>query len=143
MAVSYGKGDKGKATKLHSKLVRMLGYCENCGTSDYAKLTCAHIVKRRYSNTRTKICNAFVLCYSCHRMYEDWPRKFSKFITDNLGGEKYELLEHIANHGTTKFDWTTELERLKKIEKEIDEENALGVLNRVKEEELEEIKGLC
>jgi hypothetical protein len=51
VSVAYGKGSKGRATKLHSIIVRSLGHCEAC---DYkcacadkwkhgvCKLQCAH-----------------------------------------------------------------------------------------------------
>ena len=116
MSVSYGKGDKGKATKLHSELIRKgTAECENCGTSDYSKLTCAHIVGRRYSSTRTSLNNAFSLCYSCHRKYTDWPREFSHFITDSWAADIYDELKARA-YMVTKVDWTKELGFLKEIQ---------------------------
>ena len=114
MAVAYGKGDKGKATKLHSVIVRSRGYCENCGDDTYEKLQCAHIISRRYSATRTDETNAFALCWKCHRRFTDFPVEFSHFVTDKIGTEKYDQLRDKAE-GLGKMDWTEELARLKQI----------------------------
>lgn len=117
MAVSYGKGDKGKATKLHSRIVRSRGACEKCGERNFLLLQTAHIISRRYSATRTDETNAFCLCAACHRYYTDWPKEFSRFITDKIGTEKYEQLKAKAET-VTKMAWSDEVERLKLIAKE-------------------------
>lgn len=110
MSVSYGKGSKGKATKLHSELVRSIGYCENCGSTQ--NLQAAHIVGRKYSATRTLICNAYCLCASCHRRYTDWPRDFSHFITTTPAQKYYDEMAFIAK-SNNKVDWDERLEILK------------------------------
>jgi len=114
MAVAYGTGDKGKATKLHSILIRTTGFCENCGGNNY--LQCAHIISRRYSGTRTDLRNAFSLCASCHRRFTDWPREFSHFITDTWAAECYDALKDKANT-SVKVDWAIRLAFLKDIQK--------------------------
>lgn len=118
MSDIYGKGDKGKATKLHSKMVRSLGYCEYCGERDYALLQCAHIVSRKYSATRTDLSNAFCLCARCHRRFTDWPVEFARFVVDRIGTEKYDELTRKAQE-VTKMDWSAEYERLKTLAKEL------------------------
>ena len=115
----YGKGAKGKATKLHSKLVRSRGRCERCGESDYAKLECAHIISRTYSATRTDLDNAWALCHACHFRLSKWPREHSHFITETIGSEKYELLRAKAET-VTKMNWEDEYARLKQIAKDLD-----------------------
>jgi hypothetical protein len=117
MSVSYGKGAKGKATKLHAEIIRALGYCEHCGSTHI--LQCAHIISRRYSNTRTDLRNAFCLCASCHRRFTDWPREFSHFISDTWAAELYDSLKDKANL-SLKVDWDTRLEFLKDIKKRLD-----------------------
>ena len=53
MADIYGKGAKGRATRLHALITRDFGKCMNCGTTN--ALQCAHIISRKYSQTRTDL----------------------------------------------------------------------------------------
>lgn len=122
MAVSYGKGSRGVATKLHSKITRSIGYCERCGNQDYSKLTCAHIIGRKYSATRTRLTNALCLCYACHRFFTDHPREFSRYITTTWAQEFYQTNYELAivNRKYTTTYWDSEKERLKSILAQID-----------------------
>lgn len=113
MPVSYGKGARGKATKLHSELVRMRGKCEACGRR--VGLQCAHIVSRRYALTRTDLDNAFCLCARCHRHFTDWPMEFAEFVHTKIGLDAYLALKLRAN-SLQRVDWDAELARLKDIE---------------------------
>ena len=143
--VAYGRGDKGKATKLHSTLIRSIKECERCGyqcpcnRDDLThgrdcKLETAHIITRSRSATRTLLNNAYCLCSSCHRFFTDWAREFSRYITDTFAQDLYEDMKRMANT-PTKVDWSLELERLKNIE--IKDRNSL-ILERSKEwEEVE------
>jgi len=115
MSNIYGKGAKGRATKLHAQIIRNLGYCESCGSGH--NLQCAHIISRKYSQTRTSLNNAFCLCASCHARYTDHPVEFGKFVTDMMGEEKYNELRQLSNL-TDKVDWEAEADRLKEIAKE-------------------------
>jgi|JI10StandDraft_1071094.scaffolds.fasta_scaffold251489_3 hypothetical protein len=115
MAVSYGKGDKGKATKLHAEITRMYGQCENCGkTSDQAQLQCAHIQGRKASATRTALYNAFCLCAGCHFFFTDHPLHFSRFVTTTWAQDFREQLLSAANT-MTKMNWSTRVEFLKEM----------------------------
>lgn len=117
MSVSYGKGDKGKATKLHAELIRSTGYCESCFKEPpQVQLQCAHIQGRKSSATRTQLRNAFSLCASCHRIYTDKPLNFSRFITGTWAQEYRDELIRLSNT-PTKIDWSEELQRLKNLEK--------------------------
>jgi len=116
MSVAYGKGDKAKATKLHSQIVRSIGFCENCGGNSY--LQCAHIISRRYSGTRTDIRNAFCLCAGCHRRFTDWPLEFTKFVNASWAGLIYESLR-IESNATLKVNWAAQLQILKGIDAQI------------------------
>jgi len=123
MSVAYGKGSKGKATKLHSVIIRSLGKCEAC---DYVcscpdkwkhntcKLQTAHIEGRKASGTRTQLRNAFSLCASCHRRFTDKPLTFNAFV-DKTWAKKYKKrlveLSRPMNMGL-KMDWDEELVRL-------------------------------
>lgn len=129
MAVSYGKGKKGTATKLHSKIVRSLGRCEACdykcpcpdewkhGTA--CKLQCAHIEGRKASGTRTQLRNGFCLCSSCHRKFTDKPLTFSRFVTQSWAQEYRERLLELSRPLTYKFDWDEEVVRLKAVEQDL------------------------
>lgn len=114
----YGKGDKGKADKLFSKIIRSRKECQRCGERDYAKLQCAHIITRKYSATRTDERNAWALCARCHRRFTDWPREHSRFITETIGSEVYDELRAKAET-VTKVDWSEEYVRLKARAKEL------------------------
>lgn len=105
---------KNKATKLHSELVRARGFCENCGESDPTKLQCAHIVSRRYAQTRTMLENAFCLCARCHMHFTEWPLEFSQFVESHIGEQRYDTLKALATR-PEKMDWLAELERLKAL----------------------------
>lgn len=104
------KGAKGKADKQFSLIIRSLGHCERCGSSE--NLQTAHIISRRYSATRTDLRNAWCLCASCHRRLTDWPRDHSHYITETIGSDLYEELQRKAET-VTKVDWDEELERLR------------------------------
>ena len=116
MGDMYGKGPKGKATRLHAKIVRSLGYCENCGTSN--ALQCAHIISRKYSHTRTDLDNAFCLCASCHMTFTDNPVEFGKFTIEQIGEENYYAL-YRKRESIAKMDWEEEAKRLREIAKEM------------------------
>lgn len=111
----YGKGAKGKCDKLFSRIVRSVGQCVRCGSTD--NLQCAHIISRKYSATRTDTTNAWCLCARCHRRLTDWPREHSHFITETIGSERYEELR-LKAESVTKVDWDAEYERLKQLAKQ-------------------------
>ncbi len=104
------KGSKGKCDALFSKIVRSIGYCERCRSTDY--LQTSHIVSRVFSATRCDLRNAQCLCAACHRYFTLWPREFSKWITESIGSEVYEELRDQAKV-VTKLNWDEEYERLK------------------------------
>jgi hypothetical protein len=116
MPVKQAKGAKGRADRYYSLIIRSIGYCEKCGTSE--GLTTSHIVGRRYSATRTDLKNSQCLCFSCHRYFTDWPKEFSRWITQSIGTELYEELKQKAEAGA-KINWDIEADRLKDIYKQI------------------------
>jgi hypothetical protein len=99
VSVHYGKGAKGKATRLHSLVVRSRGRCEACGDADYQKLQCAHVVSRKYNATRVDPDAALCLCWVCHRRFTDWPVEWATFLNGYLGAEKYEAIRARAEAG--------------------------------------------
>lgn len=119
MAVAYGKGWKGKATRLHAELVRARGRCERCGSVD--GLQCAHIVSRRFSATRTDLTNAWCLCAKCHRRLTDWPHEHVAFAHQTHGEAGFRALcDRAQANGRpwSDLDWRAEHERLALLGKE-------------------------
>ena len=115
MSNIYGKGDKGKATRLHALIVRDHGSCERCDSTH--ALQCAHIISRKYSNTRTSLNNAFCLCASCHMYFTDNPVDFGTFTIEKIGEEEYRVLLE-QRQLTSKVDWKEEAKRLNGIARE-------------------------
>lgn len=122
MSDMYGKGDKGVATRLHSKIIRSLGYCEKCGYAcmcidkwkhnQYCKLQAAHIQGRKASITRTLLINAYCLCASDHGIFTDKPLTFSRWVTSTWAQEYREELIRLS-WTPTKVNWTVRLAELK------------------------------
>ncbi len=110
MPIKRAKGSKAHCDKLFSKIIRSLGYCERCRSTDY--LQTSHIVSRIFSATRCDLRNAQCLCAGCHRYFTLWPREFSKWITESIGSELYEELRDQAKV-VTKIDWDAKLIELK------------------------------
>ena len=122
MSVVYGTGPKGKATRLHSLLVRSRGVCERCGESRYEKLTTAHIVRRDYTATRTDETASWCLCFSCHRATEDFADEFMALVRATIGEQRfYELKARaLAGMKRTKADWEAECVRLSALLAEVE-----------------------
>lgn len=118
MTNMYGTGAKGKATKLHSQIVRARGACERCGST--SSLQCAHIVGRMFSWTRTDENNAWCLCGTCHHYLSHNPFEHVQFAHKTHGEDGYAALRQKAYDGVNrKFDWDAELARLKAIASEL------------------------
>jgi hypothetical protein len=117
VAVNYGKGAKAKATKLHSEIIRSLGYCEAEGYDGRKcsnQLQTAHIVTRGRSSTRTDTRNAFCLCFAHHRYFTDYPRQFSRFITTTWANDFYDDI-YAKSVTPTKVDWQVRVDFLNRI----------------------------
>ena len=117
MPVKRYKGEKAKADKLFSEIIRSLGYCEANGWGQRTcsnQLQTAHIVTRKRSATRTDLRNAFCLCFSHHRWFTDYPREFSRFITDTWAQEYYDDV-YQRSVTPTKVDWATRVEFLNRV----------------------------
>lgn len=106
------KGAKGKCDKLFSEIIRSVGRCVLCGSTNY--LQTAHLVSRRYSATRCDISNAVCACAGCHRKMHDWPGIFMGVVEATIGRDSYDDLCKKAQQ-ITKMDWDEEYLRLKEI----------------------------
>lgn len=113
MSVMYGKGPKGKATKLHAQLVRSRGRCERCGSS--GPLECAHIISRRFSAVRTDERNAWCLCSSCHRRLGLHADEHMQLVAVTIGMDLFHELKQKALDNLRPWkdhEWQAEVERL-------------------------------
>lgn len=96
------KGAKKKADTLFSLIVRSRGACVQCGST--RNLQTAHIISRRYSNTRCVLSNAFCACAGCHMRWTDHPVEFASFVLERIGQSEYERLYALSQQ-TAKVDW--------------------------------------
>lgn len=104
MASIYGKGLRGKATMLHSQVVRARGNgaCERCGESRV--LQCAHIIPRRYAATRCDPANAWALCAGCHMRLTEHADEHMEFVDDTIGIDAFFELKARAEAGVKAND---------------------------------------
>ncbi len=108
----YGKGIRGKATKLHARVIRQRGACQRCGSTN--TLQCAHIISRHYAATRCDPANAFCLCAGCHRWAHNWPVEMGQWIIDQIGADAYDDLRAKAMAGVKTNDvyWQEQIDVL-------------------------------
>lgn len=107
------KGAARKADDLFRVLIRARGACERCGKhGDPREFETAHIIRRRYSHTRTDERNAWCLCPPCHRLVDTFPDDFMELVAQTPGREVFEALK-VKSLRREKFDWDVEVERLK------------------------------
>lgn len=115
----YGSGDKGRATRLHSLIVRARGACERCGSTE--GLQCAHIVSRRYAATRTDLDNAWCLCARDHWALTADPFAHVTFAIQTRGEDGYAALRNKALagiQGSSRLFWQAEVARLRAVASE-------------------------
>lgn len=126
MTDMYGTGPRGKATRLHSELVRARGFCQACALhwppmpETRTRLECAHIISRSYASTRTLTENAFCLCASHHARFTRFGVEWADFIDVTIGREAYDLLWERAR-SLKKVDWPAEVARLSVLLKEVED----------------------
>lgn len=104
MSNIYGRGLKGKATKMHSQVVRARGRCERCGCTDYGKLQCAHIIPRRYSVTRCDPQAAWCLCAGCHLRTTEHADEHMALVEATIGLGAFGLMKAAAERGVKAND---------------------------------------
>uniref|UniRef100_A0A6M3J0R8 Putative homing endonuclease n=1 Tax=viral metagenome TaxID=1070528 RepID=A0A6M3J0R8_9ZZZZ len=80
--------------KLFSELVREAGCCFRCQKKEY--LQCAHIVSRRYLQTRYDFNNAICLCRGCHKYFTEHPLEWEIWIEKTFGKRYYKRLRDKA-----------------------------------------------
>ncbi len=120
-STTYGKGLRGKATKLHSQVTRARGVCVQCGQTEPTQLQTAHIIGRRYAATRTDEANSFCACARCHMRWTDHPDEWVAFCDATIGRAEYDRLKAKALAGvrTSESFWRAECERLAELLKQV------------------------
>lgn len=126
----YGKGVRGKATRLHAEIVRARGYCEaqkahadglidwhpDCG----GVLECSHIISRSRNRTRTALDNALSLCKSAHRTVGmDGFRHHELADLIYQDGHHADLSQRSNDMDAPKVYWPDELVRLEALAKQV------------------------
>lgn len=109
----HGKGEKGWATFVHSKIVRARGACERCGNGDYRQLQACHIRTRSYSALRVDDRNLICMCASCHRHMTNDPLAFADLVTELYGPERQATLAGILMRHDGKIRWGSMFEALR------------------------------
>lgn len=134
MAVAAWRGAKAKATRLHSLIVRSIGYCEN-PACDYecpcpeapqrhpkangCKLQAAHVIGRARTVTRTDLRNAISLCASCHAYFGAHPYEWRDLVDEVQGSGVYDELKAGSNRLVKAQEfWHAEVKRLERIARE-------------------------
>lgn len=117
----YGKGTKGKATRLHSLVVRARGVCECCGSTNYENLQCAHVVTRERNATRTDETAAFCLCKSCHMRFTHDPLEWIRWVDFKLGVGRHDEIQRRSKAGVKADEafWQAEVARLTVLANEL------------------------
>jgi 5-methylcytosine-specific restriction endonuclease McrA len=82
-SVARGGPKKDSLDRWFSMIVRSVGVCASCGTSE--RLQCAHVVSRRYLGVRYSIDNAMCLCAACHLRYTHRPLEWEQFVISRMG----------------------------------------------------------
>lgn len=116
--MKQAKGDKKRCDDLLREILKLkYKQCLKCGSGQ--NLQVSHIISRRFSATRCDISNVQLLCAKDHIYFTNWPREFSKWISQSIGSDKYEelRLKALSNTGY-KIDWKEECDRLTKIKTE-------------------------
>lgn len=110
----YGKGLRGKATRLHSLVVRARGVCVLCGEQEYSKLQAAHIIPRRYAVTRCDPENAWCLCVRDHMRLTEHADEHMALVAATIGLERFDELKRAATVGVKANDayWQGWIDRL-------------------------------
>lgn len=98
---------------LWRKLIVSRRVCERCGDT-YGQFEAAHIVRRRFSHTRTDETNGWCLCHECHGRVDGVASNFMHLVDKTIGPEKLHELEQ-KSLDRSKKDWFAEHERLKAL----------------------------
>lgn len=136
----YGKGERGRATELHSKIVRRrYGACLICGERRADQLQACHILGRSASWTRTWSPNLLCMCASCHARSTDDPVLFARWIRQirehqtGVPDRVHEFMSGLRNRRarSAKMDWERERRALEAEAWLLDRDWAVDVIRKV------------
>lgn len=105
--------DRDNCDRRMRKFIAARGMCQRCGLTG-GPFECAHIIRRRYSWTRTDERNAWCLCRDCHRNVDTYTTYFNELVEKTIGWDLYVELEE-KSMLRDKFDWKAELDRWKAL----------------------------
>lgn len=105
------------ADRIWSRIIRSRGQCERCGDIT-GPFEAAHIIRRRYSHTRTVLDNGWCLCRACHTTVDSTNTEFMGLVEKTIGYPMLYELEQLSNR-RTKVNWWDEHARLKAHAKEV------------------------
>lgn len=112
----FGSGDKGRATELHSRIVRARNVCEASRNplttvhDTWLPHVCvggfdtAHYIRRGYGHVRCELRNAFCFCRLAHTYFGDHHDEFDDFALARMGGPLFDRLHERALFTST-VDW--------------------------------------
>jgi hypothetical protein len=104
---------KQNATTRVRKIIVARGVCERCGDTR-GPHEHAHIIRRRYSWTRTDERNGWCLCRPCHLEVDTHITQFNALVGRTIGWELFAELEEKSRR-RDRFDWNVEVDRLKAL----------------------------
>lgn len=93
------------------KYITARAECQRCGDRR-GPWECAHIIRRRFSWTRTDERGAWCLCRACHQIVDSYVSEFNALVGATIGWELFAELEEKSKR-REKFDWSAELDRWK------------------------------
>lgn len=88
------KGQRNKADRLFSQIIRSKGACCICGSTEVVQ--CAHLISRRYLGTRWDQQNAVPLCQKHHMFYTHRPLEWDLWIEERIGPDAHRELKQRA-----------------------------------------------
>lgn len=99
-----------KMDELASKIIRSQGYCEVCGKT--SNLQCAHVISRKFIQTRFDLENLLCLCWHCHFEFAHKdPIGFARWFDNKFGGNLYDELKRRSKK-IKKFDYEGKYQEL-------------------------------
>lgn len=90
--------------KIFSEIIRKIGYCEKCGTTE--NLQCSHVHSRTYLNLRWDTQNAKCMCYRCHFFF--WHKKPIEAIEWFVGKFGQERLDYLNRQKQFKVKYSVQ-----------------------------------
>lgn len=97
------------------KLVVSRGRCERCGDVN-GPFQCCHIIRRRFSHTRSELTNLWCLDAQCHLTVDTYQTEFLRLVEKTIGLDALRELE-LKSQERSKFDWFVRHEELKALVK--------------------------